>query len=310
VPAGDPVFPILGAANHDPDRYVDPDRLDVTRTEIRPLTFGGGLHFCLGAALARAETEIVFRKLLERFATIELAGEAPYRDRLTLRGPSEVPISVSEHARATSAAGVGMLPPKRAASVSHTSHASKETVSAASASDADRSVGAEGEVMAARPRGDDSAWRTEYRTRLETGSKRNIGELAPVVALLGRVPFFAGCTTNELEGLASTAYPISFEAGEELCTEGSVSLECYVIAEGEASVVIDGAIVATVVADDVVGERGALLDAPRNATVTARTHMLTYAISRDRLKRLVDDSPTAKAGFEEAIRRRFAPADA
>jgi len=55
-----------------------------------------------------------------------------------------------------------------------------------------------------------------------------------------------------------------------------------VIAEGEASVVIGGAFVATVEADDVVGERGPLLDAPRIATVTAKTHMITYAISRDR----------------------------
>jgi len=90
-----------------------------------------------------------------------------------------------------------------------------------------------------------------------------------------------------------------------LCAEGAESHECYVIAEGEASVVIGGAFVATVEADDVVGERGPLLDAPRTATVTAKTHMITYAISRDRLQHLMQDSPSAKAGIEEALRRRF-----
>ena len=60
----------------------------MTRTDIQPLTFGGGVHFCLGAALARAEIEITFRTLLQPLrSTIELRGEAPcFQDRLTLRG--------------------------------------------------------------------------------------------------------------------------------------------------------------------------------------------------------------------------------
>ena len=87
IPAGEQVFAMLGAGNRDPARFSDPDRLDVTRTDIQPLTFGGGVHFCLGAALARTEIEITFRTLLQRFDHIELAGEEPrFQDRLTLRG--------------------------------------------------------------------------------------------------------------------------------------------------------------------------------------------------------------------------------
>ena len=307
IDAGDPVFPLVGAANHDPARYRDPDRLDVTRTDVRPLTFGGGLHFCLGAALAKAETEIVFRKLLERFPTIELAGEARYRDRLTLRGPSEVPIAVTERSR---------MPTRRTAA-SGTARSTRlfdnATSTVAELRPAPPAVprrgGARRDVLPSRPLADDGAWRAEYRARLEAGSERHIGDLAAVAALLGRVPLFTGCTVNELEDLAATAYPIAFEAGEELCAEGAESLECYVIAEGEASVVIGGVAVVTVVSDDVVGERGPLLDAPRTATVTARTHMLTYAISRERLQRLVHDSPSAKAGIEDALRRRFGTTD-
>jgi hypothetical protein len=87
IPAGETVFTLLGAGNHDPAHYPDPDRLDVTRTDVHPLTFGGGVHFCLGAALARAEIGITFRTLLRRFDHIELRGEEPrFQDRLTLRG--------------------------------------------------------------------------------------------------------------------------------------------------------------------------------------------------------------------------------
>ena len=324
IDAGDPVFPLLGAANHDPARFHEPDRLDVSRTDVRPLTFGGGVHFCLGAALAKAETEIAFRKLLERFATIELAGDAPYRDRLTLRGPFEVPIAVTERRRAsaplTAATGSAATGVERSATGASATGASTTGApdTGATGSDARTDAGtvpavatpapartrtrANTGVMAARTLAHDGVWRAEFRARLEAGPLRETGELTSVTALLRRVPLFAGCTADELGDLAATAYAIAFEAGEELCVEGAESLECYVIAEGEASVTIDGAVVATVMADDVVGERGPLLGAPRTATVTAVTHMITYAISRDRLQRLVHDSPHAKAGIEEALR--------
>ena len=87
IEEGSLVVALLGAANRDPDHYRDPERLDVGRDEGPPMSFGGGIHFCLGAALARLEGQIVLDRLLDRFATLELVGEPPaYRDSLTLRG--------------------------------------------------------------------------------------------------------------------------------------------------------------------------------------------------------------------------------
>ena len=62
---------------------------------------------------------------------------------------------------------------------------------------------------------------------------------------------------------------------------------------------------ATVGEDDVVGERGVLLDTVRSATVTAMTHMITYAISRERLRSLVDGNPTARDWMLAEMRRRY-----
>lgn len=87
IEAGSLVLALLGAANRDPARFSDPERLDVGRDEGPPMSFGAGIHFCLGAALARLEGQIVFDRLVERFATMELVGApATYRDSLTLRG--------------------------------------------------------------------------------------------------------------------------------------------------------------------------------------------------------------------------------
>jgi cytochrome P450 len=87
VDAGSIVLALLGAANRDPARFSDPERLDVGRSEGSPISFGGGIHFCLGAALARLEGQIVLDRLLDRFRTWELVDDEPtYRDSLTLRG--------------------------------------------------------------------------------------------------------------------------------------------------------------------------------------------------------------------------------
>jgi cytochrome P450 len=84
---GEEVVVLLGAGNRDPAVFYDPDTLDITREKIPVISFGGGVHFCLGAPLARMEGQIAFRQLLARFPNIELAEDEPqYRDTLTLRG--------------------------------------------------------------------------------------------------------------------------------------------------------------------------------------------------------------------------------
>jgi cytochrome P450 len=95
VHAGETVLTLLGAANRDPDRFEDPDRLDVGRDEGPPLSFSSGIHYCLGAALARAEGQILLERLLATFGEITLATDAPvWRDRITLRGLAELPVTV------------------------------------------------------------------------------------------------------------------------------------------------------------------------------------------------------------------------
>jgi cytochrome P450 len=66
------VLCLAGAANRDPDAYPDPDRLDVTRKDVKPLSFGGGIHYCLGAYLARVEGQVVFETLLRRLPGLAL----------------------------------------------------------------------------------------------------------------------------------------------------------------------------------------------------------------------------------------------
>ncbi|HEY6982931.1 cytochrome P450, partial [Reyranella sp.] len=94
VKAGDEIMLVLGAANRDPAAFADPHRLDVTRDARRHVAFGGGIHHCLGAALARMEGEIAFKTLLDRFDTIELAGTPTRRPTFTLRGLESLPVAL------------------------------------------------------------------------------------------------------------------------------------------------------------------------------------------------------------------------
>ncbi len=96
VPAGDQVATVIAGANRDPDEYPDPpaDRLDVRRDARSHLAFSSGIHYCLGASLAKLEGEVALATLLDRFPTIELVTERPtYRQHFVLRGLTELEIS-------------------------------------------------------------------------------------------------------------------------------------------------------------------------------------------------------------------------
>ncbi len=87
IDAGEQVIAVVAAANRDPEAFGDPDRLDVGRTDNRHLSFSAGMHYCLGASLARLEGEVAFGALLRRFPRLALAGPEPsYRDHFVLRG--------------------------------------------------------------------------------------------------------------------------------------------------------------------------------------------------------------------------------
>lgn len=89
--AGDRVFAMVNAANHDPAVFDAPERFDIGRTPNRHLTFNHGIHFCLGAPLARSEARIAISRLLARFPDVAVApGDAIYMDTLTMRGVREM----------------------------------------------------------------------------------------------------------------------------------------------------------------------------------------------------------------------------
>jgi cytochrome P450 len=95
IPAGEAVLCLLGSANRDPAVYPDhPDRLDITRPNVKPLSFGGGIHFCLGAQLARIEAEIAILTLLRRLPELTLDDPVnpEWRPTFVLRGLQRLPV--------------------------------------------------------------------------------------------------------------------------------------------------------------------------------------------------------------------------
>jgi pimeloyl-[acyl-carrier protein] synthase len=93
IAKGELVMPFIGAADRDPAQFPDPDRLDIARTDNRHIAFGWGIHFCLGAPLARLEGQIALNTLVRRLPKLALATDKPeYRESLTLRGLSTLPV--------------------------------------------------------------------------------------------------------------------------------------------------------------------------------------------------------------------------
>ena len=93
---GQRVFAFNNSANRDPEQFADPDMLDVGRDAGSHIAFGHGIHFCLGAPLARLEGQIALRRITERFPDLRLASDAPpeWADSLVLRGVKALPVAL------------------------------------------------------------------------------------------------------------------------------------------------------------------------------------------------------------------------
>ena len=96
VQPGTMVLTSLGGANHDPSMFENPNDLQLNRGNAnRHMAFSSGIHYCLGASLAKLETEIAIGSLIKRFAKLEIVGTPSWRDRLTIRGVNQLRLSVS-----------------------------------------------------------------------------------------------------------------------------------------------------------------------------------------------------------------------
>jgi cytochrome P450 len=106
---GDQIGLLLGAANRDPDRFPDPDRIDANRSPNPHVSFGGGIHFCVGAPLARLEMEVALPILFRRLPGLRLAERPAYRDAYHCHGLAALPVEWAGRAggRPMSARAVG-----------------------------------------------------------------------------------------------------------------------------------------------------------------------------------------------------------
>ena len=96
VQPGSMVMTILGAANHDPSVFDNPHALRLDRPNAgRHVALSAGIHYCLGASLAKLEAEIAIGSLIRRFETIEMTATPTWRDRLTIRGMSSLPLALA-----------------------------------------------------------------------------------------------------------------------------------------------------------------------------------------------------------------------
>ncbi len=96
IAAGQRILAIVGAANRDPQVFANPDELDIGRDEVSHLSFGRGIHYCLGSPLAILEGRIAFSSLLDRYSSLRLASEPVFKDQIVLRGVEELWVEV-EH---------------------------------------------------------------------------------------------------------------------------------------------------------------------------------------------------------------------
>ena len=99
VRKGQGILLLLGSANRDPEVFSEPDRLDIARHEAGHISFGRGIHYCLGASLARLEGRLTFEAIMQRFSDIRMQTDRPhFRDNIVLRGLDVLPVSARARA--------------------------------------------------------------------------------------------------------------------------------------------------------------------------------------------------------------------
>ncbi|HLH63721.1 MAG TPA: cytochrome P450 [Ktedonobacteraceae bacterium] len=96
IPPNSSIYLCVGAANRDPEKFQDPEELDINRPAVRSLGFGYGIHFCIGAALARVESQVAFDTILRRLPGLKMTVEKPeFRPNYSLRGLISLPVAFS-----------------------------------------------------------------------------------------------------------------------------------------------------------------------------------------------------------------------
>jgi len=132
------------------------------------------------------------------------------------------------------------------------------------------------------------------------------GELAAIVEDLRHIALFASMSNADLTKLAKLGEPVDAIEGAVLMDQGDVGVECFLVLEGEASVVIGGAQVVTIGAGSVVGEMALVGHKPRNASVIARTPMRLLSFNIVAFRRLLDEMPQARDHIYLLLRERAA----
>ncbi|HKS89703.1 MAG TPA: cyclic nucleotide-binding domain-containing protein [Stellaceae bacterium] len=127
--------------------------------------------------------------------------------------------------------------------------------------------------------------------------------------LLRRIPIFAEIEPAKLKLLAFMSERVGYDAGMTLCRQGDAADAAYLIIEGEADIVLEGPAgpitVATLGANDIVGEMGILSDGPRNATVRAKSRLVCLRIAKDPFMRMVREFPTMAVSIMRELAQRL-----
>src|SRR5258707_11700055 len=96
IPRESSIYLLIGAANRDAEKFANPEKLDINRPAVRSLGFGYGIHYCIGAALARMESQVAFETIIRRLPNLQLVGETPeFRPNYSLRGLFSLPVEFS-----------------------------------------------------------------------------------------------------------------------------------------------------------------------------------------------------------------------